>query len=59
MHIELSWWSSGLIPGLGRFHKPQATKPVRHNYWAQTLEAVLLNKGRPHSLQVKKAQAQQ
>ena len=41
---------TGLIPGPGRFHRGQATRPVCRNYWAigsGALEPQLLNLERP------------
>ena len=32
-------WDTGLIPGLGSFHMPWATKTMCHNYWACALNA--------------------
>ena len=38
---------TGSVPDLGRFHMPQSTKPMSHNYWVCALETGSCNNGSP------------
>ena len=51
-------WGLGSVLFWGRPHMPWVTRPIRHNYWAHTLEPMLWTKRsspsmRAHSLQLK------